>query len=156
DALIARARALLGAEGFRELTGHALAGMLADIRDDLAGMGVSFDRWFSERSLATDGAIDEALKRLAAQGNTYRKDGALWFRAAAFGDDEDRVVERENGVRTYFASDIAYHLDKRLRGFERLIDVLGADHHGYVARVRGGLEAMGEPPNCLEVCLIQL
>jgi arginyl-tRNA synthetase len=156
DAVIARARALLGAEGFRAVTAHALEGMLADIRDDLAAMGVGFDRWFSERSLATDGAIDEALRRLAAQGNTYRKDGALWFRAAQFGDDEDRVVERENGVRTYFASDIAYHLDKRLRGFEHLIDVLGADHHGYVARVRGGLAAMGEAPDCLEVCLIQL
>jgi len=156
DALIARARALLGAAGFGDLAQHALDAMIADIRDDLAGMGVTFDRWFSERSLATEGAIDEALKRLASQGHTYRKDGALWFRAAQFGDDEDRVVERENGNRTYFASDIAYHLDKRLRGFERLIDVLGADHHGYVARVRGGLAAMGEPPNCLEVCLIQL
>ena len=156
DALIARMRALLGEEGFRAVVDHALSGMLADIREDLAEMGVGFDRWYSERSLAARGAIDEALKRLETKGHTYRKDGALWFRATAFGDDEDRVVERENGVRTYFASDIAYHLDKRLRGFERLIDVLGADHHGYVARVRGGLAAMGEPPDSLEVCLIQL
>ena len=156
DALIARARELLGADGFARVVDAALAGMLADIRDDLAGMGVTFDRWYSERSLATSGAIDEALRRLAANGHTYRKDGALWFRASAFGDDEDRVVERENGVRTYFASDIAYHLDKRLRGYARLIDVLGADHHGYVARVRGGLAAMGEPPDCLEVTLLQL
>ena len=156
DALIGRMRSLLGEAGFRRVVEHSLAGMLADIRDDLAAMGVVFDRWYSERSLATSGAIDEALRRLAAAGHTYRKDGALWFRASQFGDDEDRVVERENGVRTYFASDIAYHLDKRLRGFERLIDVLGADHHGYVARVRGGLAAMGEPPDCLEVCLIQL
>ncbi len=156
DALIARMRALLGAAGFRAVVEHSLGGMLADIREDLAEMGVVFDRWYSERSLATSGAIDEALARLAANGHTYRKDGALWFRATQFGDDEDRVVERENGVRTYFASDIAYHLDKRLRGFARLIDVLGADHHGYVARVRGGLAAMGEPPESLEVCLIQL
>ena len=156
DAIIARARALLGDEGFRGVVDHALAGMVADIKDDLASMGVTFDSWYSERSLATSGAIDEALKRLAAHGHTYRKDGALWFRATAFGDDEDRVVERENGARTYFASDIAYHLDKRLRGYQRLIDVLGADHHGYVARVRGGLAAMGEPPDCLEVLLIQL
>ena len=156
DAIIARMRELLGAEGFRAVVDHSLGGMLADIRTDLADMGVEFDRWYSERSLATSGAIDEALRRLESQGHTYRKDGALWFRATAFGDDEDRVVERENGVRTYFASDIAYHLDKRLRGFERLIDVLGADHHGYVARVRGGLAAMGEPPDSLEVCLIQL
>lgn len=156
DALIARMRSLLGEEGFSTLVQHALAGMVADIRSDLAEMGVTFDRWYSERSLATDGAIDEALRRLDSAGHTYRKDGALWFRASAFGDDEDRVVERENGVRTYFASDIAYHLDKRLRGFERLIDVLGADHHGYVARVRGGLAAMGEPPQSLEVTLLQL
>lgn len=156
DAIIARARELLGEEGFRKVVDHALLGMVADIRSDLAEMGVTFDRWFSERSLSTSGAIDEALKRLAANGHTYRKDGALWFRASAFGDDEDRVVERENGVRTYFASDIAYHLDKRLRGFDRMIDVLGADHHGYVARVRGGLAAMGEPPDSLEVPLLQL
>ncbi len=156
DAIIARARELLGEDGFRRVLDHALGGMTADIRGDLAEMGVTFDRWYSERSLSTSGAIDEALKRLAANGHTYRRDGALWFRASAFGDDEDRVVERENGVRTYFASDIAYHLDKRLRGFERLIDVLGADHHGYVARVRGGLAAMGEPPESLEVLLLQL
>ena len=156
DAIIGRMRELIGVEGFRAVLDHSLGGMLADIRTDLADMGVEFDRWYSERSLATSGAIDEALRRLESQGHTYRKDGALWFRATAFGDDEDRVVERENGVRTYFASDIAYHLDKRLRGFERLIDVLGADHHGYVARVRGGLAAMGEPPASLEVCLIQL
>jgi arginyl-tRNA synthetase len=156
DALIGRMRDVLGDTGFRSVVEHALSGMLADIREDLAEMGVTFDRWYSERSLATSGAIDEALKRLEAAGHTYRKDGALWFRASAFGDDEDRVVERENGMRTYFASDIAYHLEKRLRGFDRLIDVLGADHHGYVARVRGGLAAMGEPPECLEVTLLQL
>jgi arginyl-tRNA synthetase len=156
DALIGRMRELLGGAGFTALVDHALAGMVADIRGDLAEMGVTFDRWYSERSLSTSGAIDEALRRLDQAGHTYRKDGALWFRASAFGDDEDRVVERENGVRTYFASDIAYHLDKRLRGFDRLIDVLGADHHGYVARVRGGLAAMGEPPESLEVTLLQL
>ena len=156
DAIIARTRELLGEDGFRKIVDHALGGMVADIRSDLAEMGVTFDRWFSERSLTTSGAIDEALKRLEQSGHTYRKDGALWFRATEFGDDEDRVVERENGARTYFASDIAYHLDKRLRGFDRLIDVLGADHHGYVARVRGGLAAMGEPPESLEVPLLQL
>ena len=156
DALIARARALLGEQGFASVRDHALEGILADIRADLTALGVTFDRWYSERELAHSGAIDEALRRLERQGHLYRKDGALWFRASAFGDDEDRVVERENGQRTYFASDIAYHLDKRLRGFERLINVLGADHHGYVARMRGSLAAMGEPPECLEVCMLQL
>ena len=114
-----------------------------------------FDRWTSERALADSGAIDHALAVLEAQGRPAAKDGALWFRATEFGDEKDRVVVRENGVKTYFASDIAYHLDKCERGFKRLIDVLGADHHGYVARVRAGLIAMGEPADCLEVTLIQ-
>jgi arginyl-tRNA synthetase len=155
DALIARMRALLGAPGFAAVLKLALGAMLADMRADLEEFGVTFDRWYSERELQQSGAIDRALARLTQQQQLVRRDGALWFRATQFGDDEDRVVERANGERTYFASDIAYHLDKRERGFERLIDVLGADHHGYVARVRGGLVAMGEPGDCLEVCLIQ-
>jgi arginyl-tRNA synthetase len=155
DALIARARELIGSDGFQRVLEVALERMLADIRDDLEQFGVSFDRWYSERALGESGAIDRALERLKAQGRLYEKDGAMWFRATEFGDEKDRVVVRENGVRTYFASDIAYHLEKRERGFSRLIDVLGADHHGYVARVRAGLEAMGEPGNSLEVNLVQ-
>jgi arginyl-tRNA synthetase len=154
DALIERARELIGT-GFRDLIEISLAQMLADIKDDLAQFGVSFDRWFSERALADGGAIDRALGRLEKQGQLYRQDGAIWFRATALGDEKDRVVVRENGQKTYFASDIAYHLEKRERGFSRLIDVLGADHHGYIARVRAGLIAMGEPGDCLEVNLIQ-
>jgi arginyl-tRNA synthetase len=155
DAVIERARELIGADGFRQVFEVALERMLADIRDDLEQFGVSFDRWYSERALGDSGAIDRALERLKAQGRLYEKDGATWFRATEFGDEKDRVVVRENGVKTYFASDIAYHLEKRERGFERLIDVLGADHHGYVARVRAGLEAMGEPGDSLEVNLVQ-
>lgn len=154
DALIERARALLGT-GFKDVIEVSLQTMLADIRDDLAQFGVVFDRWFSERALADGGAIDRALARLTEQGQLYRQDGAVWFRATALGDEKDRVVVRENGQKTYFASDIAYHLEKRERGFSRLIDVLGADHHGYIARVRAGLIAMGEPGDCLEVNLIQ-
>jgi len=156
DALIARMRELIGAAGFERVLEFALERMLEQIRIDLNEFGVHFENWYSERSLGTSGAIDRALARLEKQQRVYTKDGALWFRATEFGDDEDRVVVRENGVRTYFASDIAYHLDKRERGFEHLIDVLGADHHGYVARVRAGLMAMGEPGDCLEVRLIQL
>jgi arginyl-tRNA synthetase len=155
DAVIERARQLIGADGFHQVLEVALEQMLADIRDDLEQFGVTFDRWYSERALGDSGAIDRALERLKAQGRLYEKDGATWFRATEFGDEKDRVVVRENGVKTYFASDIAYHLEKRERGFERLIDVLGADHHGYVARVRAGLEAMGEPGDSLEVNLIQ-
>jgi arginyl-tRNA synthetase len=155
DAIIERMRALLGAADYQRVLDFALAAMLADIRNDLADFGVVFDRWYSERSLATSGAIDHALDVLRGQGRLYEKDGATWFRATEFGDDEDRVVVRANGEKTYFASDIAYHLEKRERGFELLVDVLGADHHGYVARVRGGLVAMGQPADCLEAILIQ-
>lgn len=155
DAIIERMRALLGASDYQRVLDFSLAAMLADIRNDLADFGVVFDRWYSERTLATSGAIDHALDVLRGQGRLYEKDGATWFRATEFGDDEDRVVVRANGEKTYFASDIAYHLEKRERGFDLLVDVLGADHHGYVARVRGGLVAMGQPADCLEVILIQ-
>ena len=155
DFLIARARELIGAAAFQDVLRLSLDEMLADIRDDLQQFGVEFDNWYSEASLATSGAIDRALERLRAQARLYEKDGATWFRATDFGDEKDRVVVRENGVKTYFASDIAYHNEKRARGFDKLIDVLGADHHGYVARVRAGLVAMGEPEDCLEAVLIQ-
>jgi arginyl-tRNA synthetase len=155
DALIARARELLGADGFRTVLELSLAAMLADIREDLGEFGVHFDVWTSERALADSGAIDHALDVLRRQGRLYQQDGATWFRASAFGDEKDRVVVRENGQKTYFASDIAYHLAKCERGFARLIDVLGADHHGYVARVRAGLIAMGQRGDCLEATLIQ-
>jgi arginyl-tRNA synthetase len=155
DAVIARARELLGEAGFRLAFDLALDDILADIRQDLEEFGVRYDEWFSERSLATNGAIDRALERLRGNGVVYEKDGAQWFRATDFGDEKDRVVVRENGIKTYFASDIAYHLQKRERGFDRLVDVLGADHHGYVARVRAGLIAMGEPGDSLEVRLVQ-
>jgi arginyl-tRNA synthetase len=156
DALIERARQLIGAEALQHVLDLARERLLDNMREDLREFGVVFDRWYSERSLATSGAIERALQRLEAEGSLYRQDGAVWFRATAFGDEKDRVVVRENGQKTYFASDIAYHLDKRERGFERLIDVLGSGHHGYIARVRAGLAAMGEPPDSLEVPLIQV
>jgi arginyl-tRNA synthetase len=155
DALILRMRELLGGADFELVLEAALAAMLADIREDLSGFGVQFDHWYSERELVRSGAVERAIDRLEQAGALYRQDGALWFRASAFGDDEDRVLVRANGQQTYFAPDIAYHLRKRERGFARLIDVLGADHHGYVARLRGALVAMGEPGECLEACLIQ-
>ena len=155
DALIARMRSLLGAAGFEQVLELALGAMLADIRADLAEFGVEFDHWYSERELTRSGAIEHALAELAARGALYDKDGAVWFRARQYGDDEDRVLVRANGQRTYFAPDIAYHLQKRERGFARLIDVLGADHHGYVARLRGALVAMGQPGESLEACLMQ-
>ena len=155
DALIARMRVLLGAPGYEAVLELALEAMLADIRADLAEFGVEFEHWSSERALTRSGAVERALARLAAQGNTYEKDGALWLRSSAHGDSEDRVLVRANGQQTYFAPDLAYHLDKRARGFRQLIDVWGADHHGYIARMRGALVALGEPGDCFEVCLIQ-
>ena len=155
DALIDNLRERLGDAGFVRIMEIALQAILGDIRDDLAEFGVHFDEWFSERSLVDSGAVSGALERVQSSGHTYIEDGATWFRATSFGDEKDRVVVRDNGVSTYFASDIAYHLQKRGRGFARLVDILGADHHGYVARVRAGLEATGEPPDCLEVDLVQ-
>ncbi|HEY5559052.1 MAG TPA: arginine--tRNA ligase [Steroidobacteraceae bacterium] len=158
DAVIARAKALLGDSGFGVVFDAGLGSILADIRADLADFGVRFDRWYSERDLGDGrdgGPIDRALKRLRARGHVFELDGAVWFRATAFGDEKDRVVVRANGQKTYFASDIAYHLDKRERGFDLLVTILGADHHGYVARVRAGLAAMGEPPDSLQVPMVQ-
>jgi arginyl-tRNA synthetase len=155
DALISRCRALYGEDGFDRFRQQALESIRADIEDDLAEFGVTFDNWFSEQSLTTSDRVDDALAVLDERGMLYRKDGATWFPATRFGDEKDRVVVRENGVKTYFASDIAYHFDKRERGYDHLIDILGADHHGYVTRVRAGLEAMGYAADDLEVELVQ-
>jgi arginyl-tRNA synthetase len=154
-ALIARANELLGEDGFDRIRQQALDSIRDDIEEDLAEFGVIFDRWFSEQSLTKSHRIDDALAVLEERGMLYKKDGATWFRASDFGDEKDRVVVRENGAKTYFASDIAYHFDKRERGFDRLIDILGADHHGYVIRVKAGLEAMGYRADDLEVQLVQ-
>lgn len=154
DALIATAKRLLG-QDYDYFHGYALEEQLGDCRNDLAEFGVTFDHWFSERSLHEAGLIDRALERLAARGHLYEQDGALWFRSSAFGDEKDRVVRRENGQYTYFAADIAYHLNKFERGFARVIDVWGADHHGYIARVKGALAALGLEPDRLAVDLVQ-
>jgi arginyl-tRNA synthetase len=155
EALIERAKQLLGEDGFDHIRQQSLESIRDDIEDDLAGFGVTFDRWYSEQSLTRNDAIDKALAVLEERGRLYVKDGATWFRATDFGDEKDRVVIRENGVKTYFASDIAYHYEKRERGFDHLIDILGADHHGYVPRVRAGLAAMGYDGDSLEVQLVQ-
>jgi arginyl-tRNA synthetase len=156
DALIGRARSLIGDPAFERILKLSLEGILADIREDLAEFRVTFDCWFSERSLGQSGAIDRAIGTLAESGHAYTKDGALWFKSTDFGDEKDRVMVRDNGVKTYFASDIAYILDKRERGFEHLLYVWGADHHGYIARLRAGLVALGGPADCFEVRLIQV
>jgi arginyl-tRNA synthetase len=154
DRLIAAAKELLG-DDWQRVHRFALDEMLADQRDDLAAFGVEFDRWFSERSLYDSGAVARAVETLAARGHLYEKDGALWFRSTAFGDEKDRVVRRDNGQYTYFASDIAYHADKFARGYDRAIDIWGADHHGYIPRVKGALAALGLEAERLTVALVQ-
>lgn len=155
DALIARAKTLLGEDDYRRVFNAGLAWCLADIRDDLAGFGVQHDNFFSERSLMTDGYVERAIRTLRENGHLFEQDGALWFRATAFGDDKDRVVVRENGATTYFASDIGYLLSKFERGFEHSIYVFGADHHGYIARLKAAAEGMGLDPKRIEVLLVQ-
>ena len=154
-ALIENAKALIGADRFHSIRQQSLESILDEIRDDLREFGVVFDNWYSEQSLDADGRIDEALAVLKHRDRLYEKDGATWFRAVDYGDEKDRVVIRDNGVKTYFASDIAYHFDKRKRGYDHLLDILGADHHGYVARVRAGLDAMGYEGKSLDVELVQ-
>jgi arginyl-tRNA synthetase len=154
-ALIEKAEQLLGDAGFAKIRQQSLESIRAEMEDDLAEFGVIFDRWFSEQSLTDDNLIDDALAVLQERRMLYEKDGATWFRATDFGDEKDRVVVRENGKKTYFASDIAYHYGKRVRGYDLLIDVLGSDHHGYKARVQASMEAMGYAGDSLEVDFIQ-
>lgn len=155
DGMIARARDLLGEEGYELCFGAAMEAMVADIREDLAAFGVEFDNWFSERQLQSSGALEAAVKRLQKEGWLYEKDGARWFKASALGDDKDRVLVRENGRTTYFASDVAYLLNKLERGFDLALYVFGADHHGYVPRLKAAARGLGESPDQLEFQLVQ-
>ncbi len=155
DGLIVRAKQLLGDNRYRFVFELGLNTILDDIRDDLSRFGVNYDEWYSERSLTESGAVNRAIERLRNSGHLYEKEGAVWFRSTDYGDEKDRVVIRDNGQTTYFASDIAYHMDKLERGFERVIDVWGADHHGYVPRVKAALEALGDDPTKLDVLLVQ-
>ncbi|KHD07121.2 arginine--tRNA ligase [Candidatus Thiomargarita nelsonii] len=151
DALIERSQQLLGDASYRLVFQRALDVILEDIRHDLEQFGVVYEAWFSESSLSDTRAMDQ----LKAAGHTYMQDGALWFRSSAFGDEKDRVLVRENGQFTYFASDIAYHLNKLERGFDHLINIWGADHHGYVARVKAAMMALGADAERLTVLLVQ-
>ncbi len=155
DSLIARAKQLLGAEGYRTVFDVGLTAILEDIKEDLAEFGVTYHQWFSERSLMDDGSIENALAVLRKNNHLYEKDGAIWFKSSELGDEKDRVVIRDNGHYTYFASDIAYHWNKLERGFDVLIDIWGADHHGYIARVKAALTALGADENKLHVLLVQ-
>lgn len=154
DELVRRCKKALG-EGYQTVFNAACGAMVDDIREDLEEFGVVFDRWFHESSLVGSGDIDASLARLDENGYLYERDGATWFRSTDFGDDKDRVVVRANGSKTYFASDIAYHYNKAERKYDRIINVFGADHHGYTKRIEASFQAMGNPPERLEFLVVQ-
>ena len=155
DALISKAKALLGDELYRRFFQFGLDNILDDIKNDLTEFGVDYQQWFSERQLMDDGSVDKALERLRAGGHLYQQEGATWFASSQLGDEKDRVVIRENGQHTYFASDIAYHMNKLDRGFDQIVDIWGADHHGYIPRVRAAIAALGADESKLKVLLVQ-
>ncbi|NNC24191.1 arginine--tRNA ligase [Salinisphaera sp. USBA-960] len=155
DGLINAIRGHIGDVAFEEIRRRILDQQLAGIKRDLTRFGVDFDRWFFESSVVDDGAVARAINRLDERGVLYTADNARWFAATRYGDDKDRVVERSDGRLTYFAADIAYHMNKLDRGFDRLVDILGADHHGYVARVRAAVAALSGDPDRLDVWLVQ-
>ena len=140
----------------RACAAFAAGKILEGIRQDLTDFGICFDNWFSEKSLFESGAVNQAMEAIRKKQFAYEADGALWFKSTDFGDVKDRVVIRNNGETTYFASDIAYHKNKFDRGFDRLVDIWGADHHGYIPRVRGAVQALGRSGDDIDVILVQL
>jgi len=154
DQLIERAKSVLG-DRFKAVFKVGIESILGGIKNDLAEFGVIFEKWFSEQSLIDSGLSEACISKLKDSKNLYEKDGALWFKTTNYGDEKDRVVVRDNGNHTYFASDIAYHLEKLERGYDKIINVWGADHHGYIPRVKASIEALGHDPNKLEILLVQ-
>ena len=155
DTLISRAKTILGDDGFGRIHGLARDTLVEDIRSDLERFGVSYQTWFSEQSLIDSEAVSRAIESLKETGFLYEREGAWWFRSTEFGDEKDRVVLRANGNHTYFATDIAYHRDKIQRGFSHVINIWGADHHGYIKRVKASMSALGLNPDDLSVLLVQ-
>ncbi|OGV31402.1 MAG: arginine--tRNA ligase [Legionellales bacterium RIFCSPHIGHO2_12_FULL_35_11] len=155
DALIIAAKKLIGEEAFTYFHQQALDSVISDIKEDLVEFGVEFDSWFSEKSLLDDGSIKKTMDTLITSGYTYESEGAVWFKSTAFGDEKDRVLVRANGQYTYITPDIAYHKRKFDRGFDKAINILGADHHGYIARLQAALQALGYPRDDLSIILVQ-
>ena len=155
DDLITRAKHLLGTDNYQLVFKAGLNSILDDIRQDLEEFGVPYDNWYSEQTLADRGLIDKAVEQLQMAGHVEERNGALWFLSTKFGDEKDRVIIRDNGQATYFASDIAYHMDKFARGYQRVINIWGADHHGYVARVKAAIGALGQDQGKLDILLVQ-
>jgi arginyl-tRNA synthetase len=155
DGLINNAKTLLGDDAYRHVFDLGLNSILSGIREDLADFGTEYDEFFSERALMETGVVEQAIEQLKSEDVLYEKDGAWWFKSTDYGDEKDRVVVRDNGQTTYFASDIAYHLNKFNRGFDTVIDIWGSDHHGYIPRVKASLTAMKQDESKLTVLLVQ-
>ena len=155
DRLIDFAKARLEEKNYSEIFNLVMTQILDEIRSDLEAFGVHMDNWFSERSLLQNGYVGQCVEKLESGDFLYEKDNAKWFRSTRFGDEKDRVVIRENGQPTYFASDIAYHMNKFERSFDAAINIWGADHHGYINRVKGSLQALGLDPGRLHILLVQ-
>lgn len=155
DQAIADCRKALAPDHYSTVATFVCDAVLGGIKQDLAAFGVRFDAWFSEKNLMLSGEMEQAIARLEAGQHIYTEEGAKWFRSTAFGDEKDRVVVRDNGMSTYFASDIAYHAEKAARGCQKLINIWGADHHGYIARVRAAMTALEIDEKQLEIILVQ-
>ena len=154
DGLIENSKSILG-DSFRAIFQVGIESILGGIKSDLSEFGVVFEKWFSEQSLIDTGLSESCITKLKESQKVYEKDGALWFKTTNYGDEKDRVVVRDNGNHTYFASDIAYHFDKFERGYDKIINVWGADHHGYISRVKASIDALGHSPDKLEILLVQ-
>ena len=155
DVLVSAAKDSMGVDAFEKVTAVVCQHVLQTIKKDLSDFGVEYDHWFSEKHMLKASTINKVVKHLESTNSLVKKDGATWLKTTNYGDDKDRVIIREDGRSTYFASDIGYHADKKARGFDRLINILGSDHHGYITRLKAGLASMEYEPGDLEVILMQ-
>lgn len=155
DRLIEIMHSFIGEEGFEIFRNTTLESILADIKEDLEEFSVVYDEWFRESKLFKEGMLKQGIELLKSEGHVFENEGALWFRATEFGDEKDRVLLRANGQPTYFASDVAYHLYKFEQGYDRIIDIFGADHHGYINRIRAFLKGLRKDPSKLNILLVQ-
>ena len=155
DKLIKHCTSVLGEKNYRLILETCLDSILSSIKNDLNEFGVEFNNWYSEYSLLKNNSVNQCIAKLNDKSWIYQKDGAKWFRSSKLGDEKDRVLERENGQKTYFASDIAYHLSKFERGYKKIINIWGADHHGYIERVKASMKALDYPPEAITILLVQ-
>tara|TARA_B100000953_G_scaffold20553_1_gene17119 strand:+ start:668 stop:2416 length:1749 start_codon:yes stop_codon:yes gene_type:complete len=155
DKLIKHCASVLGEKNYRLILETCLDSILSSIKNDLNEFGVEFNNWYSEYSLLKNNSVNQCIAKLNDKSWIYQKDGAKWFRSSKLGDEKDRVLERENGQKTYFASDIAYHLSKFERGYKKIINIWGADHHGYIERVKASMKALDYPPEAITILLVQ-